>query len=103
MQVTQLSNSDVQQEMQKIIARCWADPEFKASLLSKPKDTLKSMGYQLTDGVEIRVFENTPSIVNFVLPQLPKGEISDEALDAVNGGLNCIATRCYNPGCGASV
>lgn len=71
----------------QIIAKCWADPEFKARLLADPRATLAAEGFNVPDSIEVLVMENTPRVVHMVLPPAPaEGELEDEALEAVAGG-----------------
>ena len=48
--------------MQKIIARCWEDEEFKKRLIADPAKILDAEGVSVPDGVSIRVVEDTEQI-----------------------------------------
>ena len=74
----------------KIIARAWRDPAFKAKLLADPHATLREAGFQLREGMTVKVVENTDSHVHLVLPPKPSGELSDAELDNVAGGTAAI-------------
>lgn len=69
-----------------IIERSWTDENFKKRLLEDATATLKAEGMPLPDGIKINVVENSPSVFNFVLPENPKGELSDADLELVAGG-----------------
>lgn len=58
-------------QMQKLIARCWADKAFKATLLADPVKTLRSVGVDVPSGVTIAVVEDTADSLHFVIPCLP--------------------------------
>ena len=70
----------------QVMARAWADEDFKAELLANPTAVLRDNGLAIPDGLEVRLFENTESVV--YLPMLPKPseELSDEQLAQVSGG-----------------
>ena len=64
------------------------DEAFKKRLLANPATTLAEHGVSVPDGKTIWVVENTAETVHMVLPAKPtKGELSDEQLDQVSGGL----------------
>ncbi|MDO9104399.1 MAG: NHLP leader peptide family RiPP precursor [Methylovulum sp.] len=86
-------NEEQMQQYSQIVAKCWADAEFKAKLMAEPKATLAAEGIAVPDGVELRVLENTATTINLVLPPPPaEGELSDEDLGAVTGGVGCGAS-----------
>ena len=92
---TPMTPEQVQQAAQQVIARCWAEPEFKARLLADANATLKAEGYPVPDGHAIQVVESTANQSYFVIPPAPTNEISDEALDGVAGGGQCCCCCCY--------
>jgi len=78
----------------QIIARVWADEEFKQSFLSDPRGILAEHGIDMPDGVEIKVVEDTPGVRHFVLPPPPADELTDEEL------IGDTVAYCYSGGCG---
>jgi hypothetical protein len=86
----------------QLVARAWADEAFKARLLSEPGKTLAEQGIEVPAGVEVRVHENTPTLVHLTLPPAPSEELSDEQLDQVAAGttagtagsLSSVGTVC---------
>ncbi|MDO9104404.1 MAG: NHLP leader peptide family RiPP precursor [Methylovulum sp.] len=80
-------NEEQTQQYSQIVAKCWADAEFKAKLMADPIATLTAEGIAIPEGIELRVLENTATTINLVLPPPPvEGELSDEDLGAVTGG-----------------
>jgi len=86
-----------QQVAQQLIARCWAEPEFKARLLADATGTLKAEGYPVSDGHVIQAVESTANQSYFVIPPAPSNDLSDESLDRVAGGWwsseICVGSR----------
>jgi Nitrile hydratase, alpha chain len=74
----------------KVIAKAWRDPSFKAKLLADPQGTLRQAGVSIPAGVTVQVVENTGTHFHFVLPAKPSGALTDEALDKVAGGTDCL-------------
>ena len=74
-------------EFGKIVAKAWRDPAFKAELIANPAAALKAEGIDVPAGMTVTVVENTDKQFHLVLPPVPTDELSDEALDAVAGGL----------------
>jgi hypothetical protein len=86
-------NEEQKQQYSQIVAKCWADAEFKAKLMSDPIATLAAEGISVPDGIELRVLENTATVINLVLPPPPaEGELSDEDLGVVTGGVGSGAS-----------
>ena len=73
-------------QINKILAKCWADASFKQKLLGNPTAILKAEGVEVPAGYTVRVLENTDNVVNYVLPPNPNAELSDSELEAVAGG-----------------
>lgn len=64
------------------------DEAFKKRLIVNPAKTLEEHGVSVPGGKTIRVVENTADTVHLVLPAKPtQGELSDEQLHQVAGGL----------------
>ena len=73
------------QKMSQILAKCWSDAAFKASLLADPVAVLKAQGVELPAGVQVRVVEDTDQVAHWVIPARPDA-LSDADLDTVAGG-----------------
>ena len=74
-----------EQTYKTIVAKCWADPDFKQRLIAEPAETLRAEGGAVPDGVQVTVVEDTAGKFTFFIPPEPS-ELSDEALDGVSGG-----------------
>ena len=75
-----------QKKLGRIIAKAWSDDGFKKRLLADPTATLKAEGLHVREGVEMRVVEDTDTVVHIVLRPKPTGELSIEDLEQVAGG-----------------
>jgi nitrile hydratase subunit alpha len=51
----------------RVIAKAWANEEFKQRLLAEPAQTLASLGYAGMQGEHTAVVENTPKLHNMVV------------------------------------
>lgn len=51
----------------RVVARAWADPDFKARLLSDPKAAVSEMGIELGGYAELQIVENTESVHHVVV------------------------------------
>jgi hypothetical protein len=52
----------------QVVARTWGDEAFKQRLLAAPAPTLAEQGIALPPGLEVRVHENSPTVVHLTLP-----------------------------------
>lgn len=51
----------------RVVARAWVDPAYKARLLQDGTTAIAELGYEVAQGAEIGVLENTPDIHNMVV------------------------------------
>jgi hypothetical protein len=54
-----------------VIAKAWADEDFKQALMRDPRAVIEGEGVHLPEGLEVRVMENSDSVFNLVLPPKP--------------------------------
>ena len=72
-----------------MLQKTWDDPEFKKTFIENPKKILeKELGRSLPKDLKVNVYENTPTVFNIVLPQKSSGELSDDDLENVAGGVS---------------
>jgi hypothetical protein len=96
-----------QKQWGQIVARAWADPEFKARLVADPKTVLREHGIEPAAEVELRVVEDSPGVQNLVLPACPSGDLAEEELAPTAVGY-CYCGysggcwRCGRCGCGCA-
>ncbi len=69
----------------KLVAKAWADEDFKAKLLADPMAVFKENELTVPEGIEVRMVENTTDTMHFILPPQPSDELSDEELEASGG------------------
>jgi hypothetical protein len=86
---------------ERVIAKAWADEEFKAALKADARAALASQGIEVPEGVTLKVMENTDRVIHLVLPQAPEMALSGEALEGAGevGRCGCGGGRCGG-GCG---
>ncbi len=78
----------------KLIAKAWDDEEFRRALTEDPKGTISNeFGVELPDEMEIEVVEETPRKRYLVLPQPMAGDLSDDELENVAGGIRHYGIR----------
>jgi hypothetical protein len=88
---------DFEYQWSQLVARAWADPAFKARLLTDPAGVLKENGMLVPAGITIKVVENTPKVLYLTLPLPPAPEeLSAEELHRAAGGGG---ERCWRCGC----
>ncbi len=80
--------------MQKIIARCWEDEEFKKRLIADPVKILDAEGVDVPDGISIRVVEDSEQVRTLIIPPAPS-HLDDDQLNGITGGYRPCA---YRPG-----
>ena len=92
-----MDREEFQKAYGKVVAKAWADPDFKAKLLADPKTVLKENGLEFPEDVELRVEENTDKLVHLILPPEPAEQLSEEELEKVAGGSMPTLDTCVVP------
>jgi hypothetical protein len=80
--------NDQAKQYQEIIAKCWADEDFKQKLMADPITALQAEGIDVPDGMNVRV-ENTPQALTIVIPA-PPAQLAQNELDGVAGGMGKV-------------
>lgn len=90
----------------QIVAKAWSDQEFKQRLLADPGLVFAEYGFEVPEGVEVMLHEETPNLTHFILPARPDGDLLEEELVG-NGapadsfsGFSGFCGRCGRCGCG---
>jgi hypothetical protein len=81
-----MKKEEMQKAWAKIIAKSWTDPSFKQKLLKNPSAVLEEYGIERYHHASFEIVENTEKKTYLVLPEKPKGELSEEKLKAVAAG-----------------
>lgn len=85
-----------------IVARAWADDEFRSRLLSNARTVMREHGLELPAGADIKVVVDSPDVRHFVLPASPIGDLTEEELSPVAGAdsFSGLCGHCGRCGCG---
>ena len=79
-----IDRDDFQKAYGKVVARAWADPEFKELLLRDARAALATVGIEYPVDIKVFVRENNPREMNLVLPPQPaEGELSEQDIDKI--------------------
>ena len=79
MAIEQARTQEYAKQWGQLVARAWGDAAFKAHLLAEPAAVLAERGIALPPGLEVRLHEDTPTLVHLTLPPPPTDDPSDEA------------------------
>ena len=78
--------NELQKKWAKVIAKAWTDESFKEKLLKNPEKVLKEMGIEFPKGARVEMHEQKGKVVHLILPERPKGEVSEEHLRYIAAG-----------------
>ncbi len=84
--------NEQQKQWAKIVAKAWADDDYKKRLLDDPASVLKEEGMDVPEDVEFKCVEATETQAWLVLPPKPEYDIEE--------GEERLAAGCANPACG---
>jgi len=62
---------DLTKTWARVVAKAWADEEFKQRLLADPAAIAREEGVAIPDGLTVRVIEDAPGTRTLVLPPPP--------------------------------
>jgi hypothetical protein len=88
--------------MSQLIAKCWPDEGFKRKLMADPAATLKAEGLVVPAGLSVKAVEDTDKVFHLVIPVKP-GDLSDEDLEKVAGGIGIRCRPCATQPCPTQV
>jgi hypothetical protein len=77
---------EFQKKWGKTVAKAWLDEGFKQKLLKNPQEALKEMGCAIA-GMTFEIHENSEKKTHLILPQKPKGELSEKQLKELSAGV----------------
>jgi hypothetical protein len=81
----------------KLVAQSWADQTLRKRLISDPSAVMKEHGLPVPPGVQVKIVENTASVVYLPIPAKPsQSELSEAELNlmarAIVGNDSCSVT-----------
>jgi hypothetical protein len=65
----------------QIIAKAWADEEYKKKLLANPTEVFKEEGLELPESINIKMLEDTEDEQVLILPRVPEKELTVEEIE----------------------
>ena len=72
----------------RIVAKAWADANFKKRLFANPTAVLKEHGLEVAPGIQVKVVEDTDTLHHLSFPPKPSdAELSEEELSLAAGGI----------------
>lgn len=84
----------------QIVAKAWSDETFKKRLLAEPAVVLKEHGVEVQPGYQVKIVEDTDTLLHLNLPPKPTAEeLSEEELANVAGGIWFPKPKPYCPIC----
>jgi Nitrile hydratase, alpha chain len=90
--MTQEAQENWEKRWSQVVARAWTDGSFKKRLFANPKDALREFGIEVPASVQVKVTEDTATVINLTLPAIPTGELSVPELEKVSGGVQFVGT-----------
>jgi hypothetical protein len=103
--MTEATGGGGRAEMERrLIQRSLEDEAFRQRLLDEPRAAIEQeLGTQLPESIEVRVVEESADTIYLVLPSRSAdaqgGELSDQELDAVAGGMPACGDTASTVGC----
>ena len=76
----------------QLVAKYWADDDYKKRLLEDPAGAMKELGIDVPEGVEVRIVVNTDKVHYIAIPAHPPEELSEDVLAQVAGGYTTLGT-----------
>ena len=64
------------------------NPDFRHELQVNPTSVAADWGFPVQEDGDVRIAVNTQETFHLVIPEDPNNELSDEALQAVSGGID---------------
>ena len=85
-------------KLAELFAACWKDEALKARFMADPKAVLAEYDMSVSEGMNVKVVENSDSHVHLTLPVPPAGDhdLSDDEVSNAAGGFQegCPVQTC---------
>ncbi len=82
-----MEQDEMRKKYAKIVAKAWADEDYKKNLLNNTETILKDEGFEIPAGLKIKIIEEPENTKIFVLPKqsddFEKIEKVDERISAL--------------------
>lgn len=90
------TQEDVEKAFVEVRKKALADKEFRKVLLANPNNAIAQVsGKDVPAAFKIKVIESDPAYhATYVLPQMVSDDLSDEDLEKVAGGGDCVGHAC---------
>lgn len=83
-------------KLNQVIARAWADDDFRQGLLANPEAVLRANGVEIPPGMSVKIHEETPQLSHLVIPVKPTDlQVSDFAADGPSWCWSFNAVGCF--------
>jgi Nitrile hydratase, alpha chain len=82
-------------QLEKVFTKAWADPKYKARLISDPRAALVEAGVSLPAGLDFKVVENTNKLVHLILPPPPSAEMSGTEKESFESQFEKVFTKAW--------
>jgi hypothetical protein len=83
-----ITKKEYEKKWAQVVAKAWADENFKQKLLKNPAAALKEMGVQLPPDRKVEIHESTDRVTHLILPPRPEEELSEKELHAIAAGTS---------------
>ena len=83
-----MNEPSLPQHFPRIVAKCWADEDFKEQFLADPRTVLREEGVDIPEEIVLQAVENSDDRLTLVIPARPEHLDPSEA-DRVSGGWSC--------------
>jgi len=84
-----ITNEEMRKKFAKIVAKAWADDDYKKNLIENPKEILKQEGVEIPEKIKINIFENSATELHFVLPKKPDELLNINSIEKKLAACSC--------------
>jgi hypothetical protein len=83
----------------KLVAKAWDDDQLRERLVSDPKSVMEENGLPVPPDVDVRIVQNTESVIYLPLAKKPLADLSEEDLNMAVARSRPIGGHCGNDTC----